>query len=303
MAYDPEDHGVILFGGTVVHHQPDGTNPTQSVADTWLWNGQTWKQLDVQGPPARSAEMAAYDSVRHVLVLFGGGGPGGIGQAQLFQDTWTWDGARWQEQHPAHVPNPRMRAAMSFDEKRGLVVMFGGEGQGTTTYNATWTWDGNDWTLQDPTNSPPGRHFAAMAYDAARADTVLFGGSMAGARFSDTWTWDGSNWTERPGPAPAARGWSSLAYDSATRQVVAYVYFALDNNPVAEYTITWDGDRWTDHSAPGDPSPRAETQVAYDPETQQVVLYGGSYVAPEPYNETWTWDGQKWSLWGKPGAA
>src|SRR5262245_9344502 len=69
MAYDPENRGVILFGGAKVVHQPDGTNTGVSMADTWLWDGRRWKQLDVQGPPARSAAMAAYDSVRHVIVL------------------------------------------------------------------------------------------------------------------------------------------------------------------------------------------------------------------------------------------
>lgn len=293
MAYDPENHGVIYFGGTA------GKN----VDDTWLWDGKVWKRLDVQGPPARGAEMVAYDSLRHRIVLFGGSGPTGTGRAQLLQDTWTWDGSQWQEQHPAHVPNPRMNAAMTFDERRGVVVMFGGQGEGTTTYNATWTWDGTDWTLQDPAAAPPGRHFAGMAYDAGRGVTVLFGGSMAGARFNDTWTWDGSNWTEQAGPAPAARGWSTLAYDAATNQVVAYVYFSLDANPVSEYTITWDGTGWTDRTTGDDPSPRAETPMAYDADTKQVVLFGGFYGSPGPYDETWTWDGQKWSLWGKPGAA
>jgi hypothetical protein len=287
MVYDPENHGVVLFGGTI-----GGV----SSGETWLWDGKTWTRLAVQGPPARSAQMVTYDSARHQLVMFGGSGPAGAGQALLHQDTWTWDGTRWQEQHPAHRPNPRMRAAIAFDERRGVVVMFGGEGEGTTTYNATWTWDGTDWTLQDPPTSPPGRHFATMAFDAARGDTVLFGGSMAGARFNDTWTWDGANWSEATTPAPQARGWSTLAYDAATREVVAYVYFGLDNNPVAEYTITWDGTRWTDRTSSSDPSPRAETRMAYDPETQQVVLYG-----PQP--ETWTWDGQNWSLWAMPGAA
>jgi hypothetical protein len=290
MAYDPENHGVILFGGSVVMPQPDGTNPTRATADTWLWNGKTWTRLDVEGPPARSAQMMAYDSVRHQIVMFGGGGPTGVGQAQLLQDTWTWDGSQWQEQHPAHVPNPRFEAAFAFDERRGVVVMFGGMGEGTTTYNATWTWDGADWTLQNPATAPPGRHWAGMAYDAARGDIVLFGGSMAGARFNDTWTWDGTNWTEAAAAPPSARGWSTLVYDAATQEIVAYVYFGLDNNPVTEYTITWDGTRWTDRTGAGDPSPRAVTRMAYDPETKTVVLYG-----PQP--ETWTWDGTTWALW------
>ena len=288
IVYDPENHGVIMFGGASSVHQPDGTNPSVTFGDTWLWTGKQWQQLRSDGPPARSDAMATYDSVRHVVVVFGGSGPQGIGQGLYFQDTWTWDGHQWLEQHPAHQPNPRMRAGMAFDESRGVVVMYGGEGE--TTYTATWTWNGSDWTLLDPATVPPARHFAGMTYDAARRLTVLFGGSMPGVRLNDTWTWDGVNWTKQPGPAPAASGWSTLTYDAATQQVVAYVYFGLDNNPVAEYTITWDGTRWTDRTTSDDPSPRAETRMAYDPGRGEVVMYG-------PTSELWVWEGSKWSLW------
>ena len=294
LVYDPENKGVMMFGGAMVVHQPDGTNPAVSLADTWLWNGKRWERLDVQGPPARSAAMAVYDSVRHVIVLFGGSGPQGIGQGLYFQDTWTWDGQQWQEQHPVHTPNPRMRAGMTFDERHGVVVMFGGEGE--TSYTATWTWNGADWTLMDPATVPPARHFAGMAYDAARGVTVLFGGSLGGARLNDTWTWDGANWTRQTGPAPTASGWASLVYDAAIQRLVAYVYYALDNHPVAEYTITWDGTKWIDRTTPDDPSPRAETRMAYDPVSRQVILYG-------PTSETWVWDGSKWSLWEQAGGA
>ena len=301
MVYDPENRGVILFGGGTAVHQPDGTNTAVALDDTWLWNGKDWKRLDVQGPPARGSAMAAYDSVRHLIVLFGGAGPQGIGQGLYFQDTWTWDGTQWQLQHPAHMPNPRMRAATAFDERRGVVVMFGGEGE--TTYTATWTWNGVDWTLLDPATVPPARHFAGMAYDAARGDTVLFGGSMGGARLNDTWTWDGTNWTRQAAPAPAASGWSVLTYDAAHLEVVGYVYYALDNHPVAEYTITWDGARWTDRTTSADPSPRAETPMAFDADTRQVVLYGGTFIDPQPFSDTWLWDGSKWSLWQAAGGA
>jgi hypothetical protein len=302
MVYDPENHGVIMFGGGSSVHMADGTNPGVTFDDTWLWNGKRWQRLDVQGPPARGAAMAAYDSVRHVIVLFGGSGPQGIGQGKYFQDTWTWDGSRWQEQHPAHVPNPRARAAMAFDEKRGVVVMFGGEGE-TTTYTATWTWDGADWTLMDPATVPPARHFAGMAYDAARGVTVLFGGTMPGVRLDDTWTWDGAGWTRQAAAAPAASGWSSLVYDATLQQVVAYVYFALDNHPVAEYTIAWDGTKWIDRTTPTDPSPRADTMMAYDQGSRLLVLYGGTFDQPQPFGETWVWDGSKWSLWEPAGGA
>lgn len=247
----------------------------------------------MQGPPARSAAMVAYDSVRYVVVLFGGSGPDGAGQGLYFQDTWTWDGTQWQLQHPAHLPNPRMRARMAFDERHGVTVMFGGEGETAThttaTYTATWTWDGVDWTLLDPTVTPTARHFFGMAYDPARGMTVLFGGSFGAARLNDTWTWDGTNWTQQPVAAPTARGWTQLAYDASTKELVGYVYDTSANQP-AEYTIVWDGTKWTDRSGAQDPTPRAEVRMTYNPDTNQVVLYG-------PTSETWTWNGKTWSVW------
>src|ERR1700730_8414342 len=80
MAYDPENHGVIMFGGATFAQTADGSNSI-TLGDTWLWNGDSWTQLNVTGPSPRSAAVASYDSVRHVIVLFGGSGPGGAGRA------------------------------------------------------------------------------------------------------------------------------------------------------------------------------------------------------------------------------
>ncbi len=290
MVYDPENHGVIMFGGSAFTPTADGSNSV-ALGDTWLWSGQRWSQLNVQGPSPRSASVAAYDSVRHVIVLFGGSGPGGIGPAKLFDDTWTWDGATWTKQFPAHQPNARFDAAMAFDQRRGVTVMYGGLGQ-TETYDATWIWDGTDWTLKDPPSTPGARHFFSMAYDEAVGVTVLFGGTLPGQRLNDTWTWDGLTWTRQQALPPVASGWSFLAYDSATKEVVAYIYFGLDNHPVAEFTITWDGTQWTDRTSTRDPSPRVGIALAFDPDTNQVVMFG-----PANAPETWIWDGATWSVY------
>lgn len=289
LIYDPENHGVLLFGGAASHPAPDGSNPAITLGDTWLWNGKAWRQLDVQGPPARSAAMVTYDPVRHVVVMFGGSGPEGAGLGLYFQDTWTWDGAHWLRQYPTHMPSPRMRSGMAFDERNSLTVMFGGEGEDAATYTDTWTWDGVDWTLLDPMVKPTTRHFFGMAYDSARGLTVLFGGSFGAARLNDTWTWNGTSWLQQPVAAPKARGWTQLAYDAATKDVVGYVYDTSAGEP-AEHTIAWDGTKWADRTDAQDPSPRAEVRVTYDPDTAQVVLYG-------PTAETWTWNGTAWSVW------
>src|SRR2546427_601106 len=77
----------------------------------------------------------------------------------------------------------------------------------------------------------------------------------------------------------------------------------LDHPPVAEYTITGEGARWNNRTTSADPSPRAETPMAYDSDTRQVVLYGGNFIDPQPFSDTWLWDGSKWSLWQPAGGA
>ena len=146
-------------------------------------------------------------------------------------------------------------------------------------------------TLKDPPATPGGRHFYSIAYDEAVGVTVLFGGSLPGQRLNDTWTWDGTTWTKMQAPPPVASGWSYLAYDAATKEVVAYIFFGLDNHPVAEYTITWDGTHWTDRTSANDPTPRTGLAMAFDPETNQVLMFG-----PASASETWIWDDATWSV-------
>jgi Kelch motif len=290
MVYDPENLGLILFGGSTTIPQPDGHNLGVPLDDTWLWNGASWRKLDVAGPPARGGAMAAYDSARHEIVLFGGAGEGGV-----LNDTWTWDGSGWQLREPVHQPQPRYRAGAAFDEMRGVLVMVGGEGEGAKVYTSTtWTWDGIDWTMHSPAVSPTARRFAGMAYSAATGTTVLYGGTWAGRHLSDTWLWDGVTWRQGPpGPAP---GWASLTYDASTQELVGFIYRPGEVGSVR--LITWDGARWA--QAPGDgqfPGPRAQAAVAYDGANANVVVYGGMYIDPVPYSETWIWSGAGWSLW------
>jgi hypothetical protein len=291
MVYDPENHGVILFGGSTTIPQPDGHNLGVGLDDTWLWDGKSWKRLDVSGPSARSAAMAVYDSVRHEVVLFGGSGPGGVGPGLYFNDTWTWDGSRWRLRDPAHKPDPRMRAAIAFDQAHGEVVMVGGEG--ARTYLSAWTWDGADWTLRDSANNPTPRRYALMAYSASTRTTILYGGRWSGL-LKDSWIWDGSNW--RRGPDGPAAGPTVLTYDGARHEVMGLVYTPSATSSIA--VISWNGVAWSNESRKGPLlGPRTGAPLAYDDATSDVVLYGGSYIEPVPYAETWVWRGAGWFLW------
>src|SRR3989442_675746 len=164
-------------------------------------------------------------------------------------------------------------------------------------------WGGPTRPLKPPARAPPTRHFASRAYAPANGNTVLFGGSMPGVPLNDPWTWDGTTWTKQTAAPPAASGWSYMTYDPAVKQIVAFVYFGLDNHGPAGYTITWDGSRWTDRTNASQPSPRADVGMAYDQVTRQVVLYGGTFDHPQPFAAPWVWDGSTWSLWSPAAGA
>lgn len=54
-----------------------GGTPTL-VNDTWEWDGQSWTQVEADGPSPRSDHVMAFDSIRNRTILFGGAAaPGG----------------------------------------------------------------------------------------------------------------------------------------------------------------------------------------------------------------------------------
>jgi hypothetical protein len=120
----------------------------------------------------------AYDSRRHVTVLYGG--------VYGSSETWEWDGRGWLRRTAFVGPELRMAHSMAYDSARGVTLLF--SGAGPTGYNSeTWEWDGTTWTLLSEIG-PPARLYSAMAYDSARRVTVLFAGVVAGAlAVNDTW--------------------------------------------------------------------------------------------------------------------
>ena len=223
---------------------PDGVAVTASSSFTMLDRSAG---ASVPGP--RYAHGLAYDSLRDRVVLYGGV----IGSNVSTNDTWEWDGDRWE---PTARSGPFMRrgTAMVFDAQRGVVVLFGGTYQqaGVDTYlGDTWLWSGSEWQPVATSGPLPSRRAEhAMAYDSRRGRVVLFGGySFAeGPRtyLSATWEWDGATWAQVSRAGPQGRCGHTLAYDSERQRVVL---FGGRVGSFGELSLrdTWecDGDAWT----------------------------------------------------------
>jgi hypothetical protein len=83
MAFDTSCNRVVLFGG--------GPTLTNTLGDTWEWDGNTWVNK-ADGPVAQWSNIA-FDSYRNVTVLFGG---------QLTDVTWEYDGTTWTQKFPSN---------------------------------------------------------------------------------------------------------------------------------------------------------------------------------------------------------
>jgi hypothetical protein len=244
-------------------------------------------------PSARDFSAMAYDAAHAQDVLFGGHGV----TADYLSDTWTWDGIRWRQQHPTHVPPARFASAMAYDAADGQVVLFGGAPDSTSEFalRDTWTWDGTDWTQQFPAHSPPRRIGMGMAFDAATGQVVLFGGNgRSSTLLNDTWTWNGTDWTRLlPAHRPGVRAGMGMAYDVARSQIVLFGggTFAGDLGD----TWTWDGTDWTHQTPARSPSARGSVPLAGDDALGRVVLFGGVGTGNTSLGDTWTWDGTDWT--------
>jgi hypothetical protein len=205
------------------------------------------------------------------VVLFGGA-PKETAEG-WFNDTWIFtDGAGWA-QGPAAPAGlfPRGGAAMAYDPAIGKIVLFGGSGPQWPPFDDTWLFDGTSWTQgPDPPKGLAPRAGARMAYDPDIGKMVLFGGS--GTRpLQDTWLFNGSQWTQGP-DAPqgmSPRVFFGMEYEPTLHKVVV----AGGNSR----TDTWyfDGANWAQGPRFSAIGPIERISMAYDPNLQGEVVFGG----------------------------
>ena len=206
------------------------------------------------GPPARAFAAAAYDAASHQVVLFGGIGAEGA----ALNDTWTWDGSRWTQQHPATSPPARAFAAMTYDPNAHDVVLVGGS---AVSYSPPTVCSGSI-TAGGP-NATPGVAHPPVACNASPPSV-----------FSDTWVWDGSTW--RPaGTAPTVLlgETPALGTDPTTGQVL----LLGESRPVG--------------MSPACPSPAP----SFPPGTPIPQVAIPCMTSPSPAVVAWAWSGRSWA--------
>ncbi len=252
MAYDADRGQVVLFGGA---------NATGFLSDTWTWDGVSWTQkFPPVSPPARwVGQFMAYDAGRARVVLFGGNAPPGCPTCR-WDDTWTWDGTTWTQEHPPASPPALSNHAMAYDEIHGETLLFGGIDSSLSAVPASWIWDGTSWTQQTPATSPGRIADARIAADTVRSQLILFGGldyvpsGPIRPFLDDTWAWNGVEWSFQTLTVhPTERAQHAMAYDSARGQIVLFGGGSSDDSSLDD-TWVWEGNNPICDSARAVPS-------------------------------------------------
>jgi hypothetical protein len=203
LAYDAAHQVVVAFGSDATSESCDS-----SEAQTWIWNGTTWRHLHPPVGPDEcsglSARGMAYDAVRHRVLYIAATDFGG--------ETWLWNGSTWQD--AGGGPDD---AAVAYDPISRRVIAFGSYFffHGPNEDGSTRAWTGSKWiqlAAGGGKYDPAPRGDASMAYDDTVGALVMFGGftqRLDGSihKFADTWRWTGTHWvqmgTETSPPAMA----------------------------------------------------------------------------------------------------
>lgn len=303
-----------LHGPVAVYHGSratvwlyGGTNQDKVVSDAlWEYSDKGWAQLcgpplAACGPGPRAGHAMVYDTQRDRVLLYGGHDANNVNDPGM-ADLWAWeaDGTTATPVAAAGGPGPRTEAFATYDEDRGVMLLFGGrEAQSDSAQllrNDLHELDGNQWVSPTSAAASPAPRFScahSMTYvrkGAAPQDlagqAVLCGGqafsSSTGDRefFDDCWAWDGKDWRELCGPCTGtAHMAAGLVHDRLAGRLlmVGGYYWDLGRSfgvEIAGTRSSLDGKAWQQV----DPLPTARDTVAlaYDPVLHRVLLHGGN---------------------------
>ena len=292
-AYDGATSQLVMFGGTGI---PPGQLYSGALQDTWTWDGTTWTSRPtgttptvIPGGPAPDPVSLSYDAESAQLVLFGGDASSQQ-QAPDDSDTWLWTGSDWSNATPLPTsPANGFADSMAYDNATSQMV--------SVVDGQTFEWTGEAWDDLNPSNSPPG--YGLLAYDAATGELIWFEQNSYPGDNTSTWSWDGTNWQQlSPSSSPSpVDGVASLAYDTSSGQLVLVGAFG-SGSATSEQTWTWDGNTWSKRTPASTPPALSDASMAYDPVTEDLILFGGFTLTPTPAvveAATWAWNGATWT--------
>jgi hypothetical protein len=312
MAFDESAGHTVVIGGTIGTGSCDGVTGEPQCRIPWTFDGTSWNAGSLELPTRRHSAGLVYAPMRGHIVMFGGWTGNGLttcggetATPMTCNDLWERRGTTWEQlQAPSGTtPSRRGYVATAADPATGLPVIMGGALSTVSIGGAeAWTLEPQAWgTLP---SGPASRAQHAAALDSDNGLLVLFGGylyqlgfpSPTVAWYGDTWTWDGTSWAQTSTTGPVARRGHQLVF---VPDVGVLLYGGEAEADCGEgggrmCSALW---AWTPSLSwqPVDvsmPPARAFHTMVYDPDRDEVLIYGGSSAGgtTTPLFDTWILD-------------
>jgi len=276
---------------------------------------QTWDPLGPSGtfPAPRQYAVAALDPGANQMIVFGGTADYSEGYIDVWRLSLSGNFA-WTPVQPAGTLPSYGASSAVYDAANSRLIVFGGLAGGpggtillgnqasvlsnTIGVNGTPTW-----SQLNPIGGPPAaRDGHSAVYDATNNRMIVFGGFNGSAHLNDVWVLSNANglggtptWTplSPAGNPPAARATHNAVYDAANNRMIIFGgstanvllndVWVLSNANGLGGTPTW-----TPLSPAGvPPAARVIATAAFDPITDELILFGGASTA-SALGDVWT---------------
>ncbi len=279
IAYDPNESGVLLFGGW---SDLGGTLPLN---DTWVLGQTGWSNATgLSAPPASGGLSLAYLSESDSIILYGGSTPS-LGRD--YNQTWSFSAGSWTRLLPSEVPPGTFAGTFADDPDAGYgVLLLGAETPYAPASEQTWAFAHGNWSLAGSNSTLPPAGGGTMVYDPAEQAVVLvpnYGTGFASGSIP-TWVFSNGSWSKLA--ATIASG-TLLVYDGADGYVMGY-------ETSYDTTSTWEfsNNTWTQLLPSTSPTPGESGGIAYDAH-DGYVLYLDATNGRQ--TSTWAWLHGDWS--------
>lgn len=254
-----------------------------------------------KNPPPRAYVTMAYDSESDKIVLVGGQTDSDWQAPESNSGaTWIYDvgAVEWTQMDPPAAMGRIAAAGMAYDIESDRIILCGGGAAGETTHE-TWAYDTNTNSWERMSDGPRDHLGLRLAYDAESDRVILFGGYNMNSNmgYNDTWAFDynSDTWT-RMGPevSPPVRNYHGMAYDDESDRVIVWGSWLNPASAVDDSVWAYDFNTNTwEESEPGEgtwPKTRDYTTMAYDAESDRMIVFGGVLGNSTGGEETWAYD-------------
>ena len=286
---------------------PEISEVDSSVSDdTWI----KMNPIEVDGS-VRSRERFAmvYDSTNDRTIAFGGWHWFDGGQVLQLNDTWAYSYSdnTWTNRTPiisGGTLDTRMDFDMAYDSTNDRTVLYGGDVDTSgKDLNDTWVYDygDNTWYNMSPGyvgGTLSGRLGHCMTYDSDAQRVILYGGgNLTTGILNDTWTYsvsDNTWYNMSPSDSGGSRPksyLSELVYDAANKLTVLSCGGIGTGYINETWVYNFSSNTWVKRNPSyvgGTLTPRQWHSMAYDSNSEHVVLFGGTDIGGD-LNDTWVY--------------